>query len=91
MSTAVWDVLPSLGMVDPYAPTALFVQVADAIAARIKAGKLKRLNPIPSELAITQEFGVSRGTARAAVAELRRRGLVFTVPHRGTYVGPPPD
>jgi DNA-binding GntR family transcriptional regulator len=35
---------------------------------------------------MVQTFGVSRVTVRHAVAELRERGLVFTVPQRGTYV-----
>ena len=38
-----------------------------------------------------QEFGVARETARRAVAALRARGLVFTVPHRGTFVGKAPS
>jgi GntR family transcriptional regulator len=69
-------------------PTPHYVQVANAIAARIKRGQLKAGLPIPSESQIVQEFGVARGTARAAVAELRRRGLVTTIPQRGTYVKP---
>lgn len=43
---------------------------------------------IPSEKQLGQEFGVSRVTARSAVALLRDQGLVYTVPHRGTYVSP---
>ncbi len=75
-------------MVDLFSPVPLFRQVADILAARIAAGDLAPGKPIPSESAIQQEFGVARGTARAAVAELRRRGLVVTVPHRGTFVNP---
>ena len=32
-----------------------------------------------------------RDTVRHAVAVLRDEGLVFTVAHRGTFVGPRPD
>jgi DNA-binding GntR family transcriptional regulator len=67
-------------------PTPLFEQVANVIAARIEGGELRPRDPIPSELAIQQEFGVARGTARRAVQELRDRGLVVTIPQRGTYV-----
>jgi hypothetical protein len=42
---------------------------------------------IPTESAIEQTYGVARTTARHAVAELRARGLVYTVPARGTFVG----
>ena len=73
-------------MVDPLSSTPLYVQVANVLAGRIAAGQLVAGRPIPSESTIRQEFGVARGTARAAVAELRRRGLVVTVPQRGSYV-----
>jgi DNA-binding GntR family transcriptional regulator len=75
-------------MVDPLDPTPLYVQVADAVAARIKAGELKPGQPIPSEKTLQQDYGVARGTVRQAVAVLRDRGLVITVPQRGTYVKP---
>lgn len=32
------------------------------------------------------QYGVASGTARRAVAELRERGLVATLPNKGTYV-----
>lgn len=73
-------------MVDPLDPTPIYVQVANEIAGRIERGELLPDNPIPSELAIQQEFGVARGTARRAVQELRERGLVITIPQRGTFV-----
>lgn len=80
-------------VVDPFAPVPAYVQVADLIEARIAAGELRHLMPIPSELHLQQEYGVSRGTVRHAVALLRERGLVFTVQGRGTFVAAqqPPD
>jgi pimeloyl-ACP methyl ester carboxylesterase len=39
---------------------------------------------------IEQTYGVSRDTVRRTMALLREEGVVFTVPHRGTYVGPRP-
>lgn len=73
-------------MVDPLSPTPLYAQVADVLAGRIERREYGPGTPLPSETSIRQEFGVARGTARAAVAELRRRGLVVTVPQRGSYV-----
>jgi DNA-binding GntR family transcriptional regulator len=73
-------------MIDPDGPTPVYVQIADVIAARIRSGKLPPNRPVPSETQMRQEFDVSRATVRHAIALLRERGLVYTVPQRGTYV-----
>ena len=73
-------------MIDHEGMTPLYIQVADAIEARIVSGELVPNRPIPSENALTQEYGVARGTARKAVDVLRERGLVVTVTGRGTFV-----
>ncbi|MGC5020577.1 GntR family transcriptional regulator [Micromonospora sp. DT47] len=78
-------------MVDPLSPTPLYIQVADLVAKRIADGELQSLRPIPSESQLQQEYGVARGTVRQAVRLLRERGLVMTVPQRGTYVAEKPE
>jgi DNA-binding GntR family transcriptional regulator len=67
-------------------PTPLYVQLADLLAGMIEKGQLAPGLPLPSESRLVQEHGVARGTARRAVELLRERGLVVTVPQRGTYV-----
>jgi GntR family transcriptional regulator len=76
---------------DPYSPEPLYKQLAAILRARIRSGDLPPLALLPSEATLVQEHGVSRDTARRAVAMLRDEGLVFTVPQRGTYVGPRPE
>jgi len=49
------------------------------------------LDALPSESQLAQEFEVGRDTVRRAVAELRDAGLVFTIAHRGSFVGPRPE
>lgn len=73
-------------MIDPLSPMPIYVQLADVIAKRIADGELLPRRPIPSESTLQQEYDVARGTVRAAVRLLRERGLVMTVPQRGTYV-----
>ncbi len=73
-------------MVDPMNPRALYLQLADRIAEMIERGELRAGHPLPGEVRLAQEYGVARGTARLAMAELRRRGLVVTLPARGTFV-----
>lgn len=43
---------------------------------------------LPSELEIAQEYGVSRGTIRDALAILEREGAIFRRQGSGTYVNP---
>lgn len=73
-------------MTDPMDPTPLYVQVANLLEARIKAGEWAPRTPIPGEGQIQQQYDVARVTARAAVRVLRERGLVVTIPQRGSYV-----
>jgi GntR family transcriptional regulator len=75
-------------VIDHDGPTPLYVQVADAIEARINGGELQPNRPVPSENQLVQEYGIARGTARKAIDLLRERGLVTTVVGRGTYVLP---
>ncbi|MFW6695736.1 winged helix-turn-helix domain-containing protein [Streptomyces sp. MAR4 CNX-425] len=63
-----------------------YVKLADAIAADIASGKLSPGAALPGERAMTELHGVSIGTVRRAIVELRRRGLVATLPAKGTYV-----
>ncbi|MEU4226222.1 winged helix-turn-helix domain-containing protein [Nonomuraea sp. NPDC026600] len=45
-----------------------------------------------TERGIIEEFGVAKITARKAIAGLRERGLIYTRPNLGSFVGPePPD
>ena len=43
------------------------------------------------ERELADVYGVSAGTVRRAVRELRERGLVVTLPAKGTYVAEPPS
>jgi DNA-binding GntR family transcriptional regulator len=76
-------------VIDADGPVPVYVQIADVIEEQIRSGDLAPGRRIPSETDIRQTFGVARETARRAVAVLRERGVVYTVPHRGTYVGSP--
>lgn len=86
----VYDIHRFRLVVNPMSPVPIYVQVADLLAAKIESGELPANHPLPSEKHLQQEYGIARGTARAAVNLLRERGLAFTVPQRGTYVAEKP-
>ncbi|MFF8589904.1 GntR family transcriptional regulator [Streptomyces sp. NPDC015220] len=64
----------------------VYVRVADQVEAEIRSGRLPKGARLPNERDMGAEYGVAPGTARRAVQELRDRGLVTTLPNKGTYV-----
>ena len=67
-------------------PLPLWQRVGEDIIARIVSGDLKPGVMLPSETDLGAEMGVSQGTARRALAELERRGIVERRQGRGTVV-----
>ena len=76
--------------IDRYSEVPLYRQLAAIIRARIESGDLARLDPLPSESTLEQEYGLGRDSVRKALAVLREEGLIFTIQARGSFVGPPP-
>ena len=58
-------------MIDPSADRAVFRQLADLLRGQIESGELGPGEPLPSELRLAQEYGISRTTVRQAIAQLR--------------------
>jgi GntR family transcriptional regulator len=73
-------------MIDPTADRAVFRQLADLLRDQIHTGTLGPGDPLPSELRMAQEYGLSRTTVRQAIAVLRAEGLVNVERPRGTFV-----
>jgi DNA-binding GntR family transcriptional regulator len=73
-------------MIDPSADRAVFRQLADLLRDQITSGALRPGDPLPSELRLAQEYGLSRTSVRQAIAILRTEGLVNVERPRGTFV-----
>jgi len=73
-------------MIDPTADRAVFRQLADLLRDRIVSGELAPGDPLPSELRLAQEYGLSRTSVRQAIAILRAEGLIVVERPRGTFV-----
>lgn len=72
--------------VDPSRPVYVWKQAADWIAARIDTGELRPGARLEGERELAEQLGIAVGTVRRAVEDLRERGLVVTLPAKGTYV-----
>ncbi|MTE19446.1 GntR family transcriptional regulator [Streptomyces sp. TRM43335] len=72
-------------------PEYIYRQVAAAIVADIRSGRLPVGARLSGERAMAEEYGVAVGTVRKAVALLREQGVLVTMPARGTFVVKQPD
>ncbi len=64
----------------------LHEQVRERILARIEAGAWREGAPIPPEVQLSREFGVSVGTVRKALDQLARDRILIRERGRGTFV-----
>ncbi|MGW1513277.1 GntR family transcriptional regulator [Streptomyces sp. NPDC002394] len=73
---------------DPKSGRPLYMQLADVIAAKIATGEYAPDRAIPTPGRFADEYGIAVLTGRRAMRELRERGLIYTVPGKGSYVMP---
>jgi GntR family transcriptional regulator len=83
--------MPDFSRVSRRADAHLYMQIARAIEEAITTGELRPRDPIPSEKDIMDATAASRSAVRHAVAYLREKGVVYTIPHLGTFVSPPQE
>lgn len=76
-------------IVDKRSHRPLYLQVVDYLAGRIHDGDLPTGSRVPSERELAEELTVSRTTARLAVDQLVRIGMVYREQGRGTFVAEP--
>jgi GntR family transcriptional regulator, transcriptional repressor for pyruvate dehydrogenase complex len=69
--------------------TQLSDQVADALAAEIRAGRIAPGQKLPTEAVLVEQFGVSRTVVREAVSRLKSLGLVDSRQGSGVFARPP--
>ncbi|MEV5706021.1 winged helix-turn-helix domain-containing protein [Actinoallomurus sp. NPDC052274] len=63
--------------------------IARLLQERIESGEWKPRRQIPSQRRLAVELNASPGTVHRAVANLRERGYLWTLPHKGSYTRPP--
>jgi DNA-binding GntR family transcriptional regulator len=75
----------------PGRPEHRYRQVVDDLTRRIESGEWPDGVPLPSEDALTEDYGVSRTTVRKAKDILAEAGLIEIRQGLGTYVAQPPE
>lgn len=69
-----------------FVTTKLHEQVQAEFTRRIATGRWRPRMPIPNEIALAREVGVSIGTIRKALDDLEAAGIVTRTQGRGTFV-----
>ncbi|MEE8600300.1 GntR family transcriptional regulator [Euzebya tangerina] len=77
---------PTLGDLDRESPVPLYVQIERRLHGMIAAGQLGTGARVPSEIDLSESFGVSRMTARKALDQLVATGMLFRKQGKGTFV-----
>jgi GntR family transcriptional regulator len=67
-------------------PDPKYRAIADDLQRKIEAGTLAPAAQLPTEFELREQYGASRNTVRDAVRWLIARGLVQTMPGKGTFV-----
>ena len=71
-------------------PAISAAELAGDIEAKVAAGQLAPGQRLPSVRRLAQDVGLSPATVAAALAELRRRGVIISEPRRGTRISDRP-
>jgi len=63
-----------------------YERVAADLEAQITSGRIPKGGRLPNERELAEMYSVSAGTVRRAIRTLRDKGLVQTLPSKGTFV-----
>lgn len=74
---------------DSKSPIPLYQQLENILRDKIDNKFWKENDMIPSENALSKDFGLSRMTVRSVLQKLAQDGLLYRVPGKGTFVSKP--
>jgi DNA-binding GntR family transcriptional regulator len=74
------------GAGEPRTLAPAFRRISVELRAAIEGGELHKGDVLPSEATLTEQYGVSRWTARQALTELETAGLIETRHGKGRFV-----
>ena len=77
-------------VVDKNSPIPIYYQLKEQLALLIRDGTFPVGSQLPSELEISAQLDISRGTVRQAISALVTEGRLARMQGRGTFVTQPP-
>lgn len=72
--------------IDKHSAIPYYRQLADILAKQIEEGVYEEKEQIPSETYLSGQYGLNRHTVRQAVNELTKRGTLYKLKGKGTFV-----
>ncbi len=81
---SIWSVF--MKSLDKNSPVPLYYQLYTILLNQIQAHELKPGDMLPTELALVEQYNISRSTARQAIMDLVRNGYVVREKSKGTFV-----
>jgi GntR family transcriptional regulator len=76
-------------MIDKNYPLPMYFQLKELMREKIASGEWKPGDMVPSERELSEQYQISRMTARQALSELATEGLLRREQGRGTFVAEP--
>lgn len=74
-------------MLDTHEKRPLYLQLTDALLKQI-VDVYQADDKLPTEMELCDEYAVSRTTVRLAMSELERRGSIYRIQGKGSFVAP---
>jgi GntR family transcriptional regulator len=76
-------------MLNKQSPVPLYLQLKKLLEAQVANGELPPHGRVPSERELSEQYDISRMTARQALIELIQEGRLYTSRGKGTFVAEP--
>ncbi len=75
-----------IGHLDRRSPVPLYYQFKQSLLERFENDEFPAGRPIPPEMDLMNQYGISRATVRRAMQEMEHEGYIHRTPGRGTFV-----
>jgi GntR family transcriptional regulator len=75
-----------MALLDRHSPVPLYYQFKQSLLERFENDEFPVGQPMPPEMELVSEYGISRATVRRAMQEMEHEGYIHRQPGKGTFV-----